>query len=91
MSAITAHPQVETYFKGGLYMAAIQEVQLAVPDISCEHCAHAINGALNEHPRVGLVKTDIPTKTVQLCYDPNQISLQQVEAALDEIGYAVAK
>ena len=51
-------------------MATTQEIQLAVPEISCEHCVHAINGALSVLPGVETVSTDIPTKTVQLRYDP---------------------
>ncbi|HKV56690.1 MAG TPA: heavy-metal-associated domain-containing protein [Ktedonobacteraceae bacterium] len=72
-------------------MAAIQETRLAVPDISCEHCVHAINSALQELPGVEAVNTDIPTKTVQLRHDPDQVSMAKVEAALDDIGYTVAK
>jgi copper chaperone len=72
-------------------MATTREIQIAVPDISCEHCVHAINGALSVLPGVETVSTDIPTKTVHLRYDPQQISMGTVEAALDEIGYTVAK
>ncbi len=72
-------------------MAAIQETRLAVPDISCEHCVHAINSALQELPGVEAVNTDIPTKTVQLRYDPDRVSMAKVEAVLDDIGYTVAK
>jgi copper chaperone len=72
-------------------MAAIEEVQLAVPDISCEHCVHAINGALSVLPGVEAVSTDIPTKTVQLRYDPQLVSMEQVETVLDDIGYTVAQ
>jgi copper chaperone len=72
-------------------MAAIQEAQLAVPDISCEHCVHAINGALEKLPGVETVSTDIPTKTVQLRYDPQLVSIEQVETVLDDIGYTVEK
>ncbi len=72
-------------------MAAIQEVRLAVPDISCEHCVHAINGALSVLPGVEAVSTDIPTRTVQLRYDPHQVSMEKVAAVLDDIGYTVAQ
>jgi len=37
------------------------------------------------------VSTDIPTRTVQLRYDPTQISMEQIEATLDDEGYTVAK
>lgn len=58
---------------------------------SCEHCVHAINGALEKLPGVETVSTDIPTKTVQLRYDPQLVSMEQVETVLDDSGYAVEK
>jgi copper chaperone len=72
-------------------MTAVQETILSVPDISCEHCVNAINGALRGLPGVETVNTDIPTKTVHLRYDPSQITMVQVEEVLDDIGYTVAK
>lgn len=72
-------------------MSALEETVLAVPDISCEHCVNAINGALKGLPGVETVNTDIPTKTVHLRYDPNQVTMAKVEEVLDDIGYTVAK
>ena len=72
-------------------MSAIKETILSVPDISCQHCVNAINGALKELPGVEAVSTDIPTRTVHLRYDPNQVSMEKVEVALDDIGYTVAR
>jgi copper chaperone len=72
-------------------MAAVQETVLSVPDISCEHCVRAINGALKDLPGIEKVDTDIPTKTVHLRYDPTKVSLDKVEAVLDDVGYVVAK
>jgi copper chaperone len=72
-------------------MTAVQETILSVPDISCEHCVNAINSALRGLPGVETVNTDIPTKTVHLRYDPNQVTMVKVEEVLDDIGYTVAK
>lgn len=72
-------------------MTAVQETVLSVPDISCEHCVNAINGALKTVPGIQTVNTDIPTKTVLLRYDPNQVTMSKVEEVLDDIGYTVAK
>ena len=71
-------------------MATTQETVLTVPEISCEHCVKTIDGALGALPGVVSVSTDIPSKTVRLRYDPEQVSMQTVEATLDEAGYAVA-
>jgi copper chaperone len=72
-------------------MSALEETVLSVPDISCEHCVHAINGALKGLPGVETVKTDIPTKTVHLRYDPNQVTMAKIEVVLDDIGYTIVK
>lgn len=72
-------------------MPTTLETVLSVPDISCEHCVKTINGALGELPGVERVSTDIPTKTVQLRYDPAQVSMDTIEATLDDAGYTVAK
>ena len=72
-------------------MTTVQETTLSVPDISCEHCVNTINRALKELPGVEAVSTDIPTRTVHLRYDSSQLSLEKVEAVLDDVGYTVAK
>lgn len=68
-----------------------QEQVLSVPDISCEHCVQTINKALGALPGVESVRTDIPTKTVTLKYDPGQVSMDNIEATLDDAGYSIAK
>lgn len=72
-------------------MATTQEMVLSVPDVSCEHCVKTIDGALGALPGVAAVNTDIPSKTVHLRYDPAQVSLERIEATLDDAGYTVAK
>jgi copper chaperone CopZ len=66
------------------------KIILDVPDISCEHCQRAIEGALSKEPGVASVRVDVPTKKVYLNYDPNQLTLDQVSAVLDDEGYAIA-
>ena len=68
-----------------------QDVTLSVPDVSCEHCVKTINTALGVLPGVESVSTDIPTKSVHLIYDPAQLSMETVEATLDDAGYTIAK
>jgi copper chaperone CopZ len=66
------------------------KVILDVPDISCEHCQRAIEGALRQETGVASVHVDVPTKKVYLDYDPAKLSLAHVSAVLDDEGYAVA-
>jgi len=71
-------------------MAEVQEVVLSVPDVSCEHCVKTIDKALGVLPGVETVSTDLPTKKVHVYYDPCCVTLDQVEATLDDAGYTVA-
>ncbi|HLZ08688.1 MAG TPA: heavy-metal-associated domain-containing protein [Chloroflexota bacterium] len=66
------------------------KIILDVPDISCEHCQHAIEGALKNEAGVTAVRVDVSTRKVFLDYDPSAISLDQVGAILDDEGYAIA-
>ena len=68
-----------------------EEIVLSVPDVSCEHCVHAVDSALSPLPGVEEVTTDLTSKTVRLRYDPAQTPLETIEAALDDAGYTVAK
>ena len=72
-------------------MAQSQSVTLSVPDVSCEHCVKTVSGALGQQPSVQKVDVDLEQKTVTFVYDPSQVSLDTIEAVLDDAGYTVAK
>ena len=67
-----------------------KDATLSVPDMSCQHCVNTINATLTQLPGVEFVSIDLPTKTVHLRYNSSLLSLEKVEAALDDAGYAVA-
>ena len=69
----------------------MESTTLVAPDISCEHCQHAIEGALGNVEGVNAVNVDIPTKSVHLTYDPQKVTLGKIEEVLDDTGYTVAK
>ncbi len=64
---------------------------LVAPDISCEHCQHAIEGAVGKMDGVHSVNVDIPSKSVHIDYDPQKVTLAKIEEVLDDTGYTVAK
>ena len=72
-------------------MAAVQDIVLSVPDVSCGHCVQTINSSLSALSGVEGVSTDLQTKTVHFRYHPDQVTLEQIEATLDDAGYTVAK
>lgn len=67
----------------------MSQIVLEVPDISCDHCAHAITQALQGEPGVEGVQVDIPGKEVHLDYDAT-LDMDHVRAVLDDEGYPVA-
>jgi len=67
-----------------------ETMTVTAPDISCEHCQRAIEGAVGALPGVDAVRVEIPTKSVQVSYDPARVSRLQIEAAMDDEGYPVA-
>jgi copper chaperone len=69
----------------------MESTTLIAPDISCEHCQHAIERELGKLAGVNTVSVDIPTKTVHLTYDPQKVTLAKIEEILDDTGYTVAK
>ena len=69
----------------------MESTSLVAPDISCEHCQHAIEGAVGELEGVNSVKVDIPSKTVDINYDPEKVTLTKIEEVLDDVGYTVTK
>ena len=69
----------------------MESTTLVAPDISCEHCQHAIEGAVGKLEGVSSVTVDIPTKTVHIDYDPQLVTLAKIEEVLDDTGYTVAR
>lgn len=63
---------------------------LTAPDISCEHCARTISGALTQLDGIEEVVVDIPRKTVQVVYDPARIDVDRMSSVLADEDYPVA-
>jgi copper ion binding protein len=69
----------------------MESTTLIAPDISCENCQSAVEGAVGKLTGVSSVRVDIPTKAVHVTYDPEQVTLAKIEEVLDDTGYTVAK
>ena len=68
----------------------MEKTTLNVPDISCEHCEHAITEALTPIEGVQLVHVDIPTKAVTVTYDADKVTVDKFRDVLAEEEYPVA-
>ncbi len=42
-------------------------------------------------PAIEVVETSVPAKTVTLCYEDDQVQLEQIEAALQAIGHVIGR
>lgn len=71
--------------------STIDKVTLVAPDISCGHCVATVKEAVGALPGVASVEADESTKQVVVSFAPGQVSLAQIEGALDKAGYPVAK
>ncbi len=60
------------------------------PDITCGGCASSIKNALGKMEGVGQIEVDVNAKTVSIEHDA-QVSREQIEAKLDDIGFSVER
>lgn len=63
---------------------------LSVPDVSCQTCKNAIEGALRPLPGVQTTDVDITARTVTVDFDEAVLDRDAVVAAIEERGYQVA-
>jgi copper chaperone len=59
-----------------------------VPDISCDHCKHAIESEVSQVQGVASVDVDVQAKTVTVSGD--SLDEAAIVGAIDEAGYEVA-
>jgi copper ion binding protein len=69
----------------------MESTTYTAPAISCEHCQRAIESAVGALAGVQEVHVEIPSKRVEVCFDPARVSAEQIEAVMDEEGYPVQR
>ena len=77
--------------KDELMATTMEHITLTAPDISCAHCVMTIKEEVGALTGVAAVEANETTKKVEVSFDPNRVSVAQIEAAMDEAGYPVAK
>jgi copper chaperone len=68
-------------------MHAMSQFRYSVPDISCDHCKHAIESEVRTVPGVDSVEVDVAAKTVRV---DGTAPDEALRAAIGAAGYAVA-
>lgn len=69
----------------------MEEVTLTVPDISCNHCIATIRNALSRLQGVQFLDGNLQAKQVRIRYDPSLVNLTDIEKAMEEEGYPLAR
>jgi copper chaperone len=67
----------------------MSEQVLSVPDVMCDHCVSAIEGAVGALGGVERVKVDLEAKQVGVSFDDAETTLDQIVAAINGEGYGV--
>jgi copper chaperone CopZ len=67
----------------------VTDVTIFVPEISCDTCKNAIEGALRPLPGVDGADVDVAARQVRVSYDEAVIARAALEAAIEAQGYEV--
>ena len=60
-----------------------------VPEMSCGHCKAAVEGELSKLSGVERSNADLEKGTVEVAYDEDRVSEEQLKGAIEDAGYAV--
>lgn len=65
------------------------QVTLQVQGMSCNHCKQSVTDALSNLNGVSSVNVDLETGKVDVTYDENIVTLDQMREAVEDQGYEV--
>ena len=60
-----------------------------VPEMSCGHCKAAVEGELNKLSGVKFSNADFEKGTVEVRYDEDRVTTEELGGAIEEAGYSV--
>jgi copper chaperone len=60
-----------------------------VPEMSCGHCKAAVEGELNKLSGVERSNADFGRGIVEVRYDEDRVTTEELEGAIEEAGYSV--
>lgn len=67
----------------------MRERILSVPEVTCDHCISAIEGAVGKVAGVERVKVDLETKQVSVAFDEARTGLAEIVRTIENEGYDV--
>jgi Cu+-exporting ATPase len=70
-------------------MKQAEEVELPIGGMTCAACARAVEGQLSSSEGVDRASVNFATRTAQVVFDPSRTRIENLIAAVEEIGYEV--
>jgi len=68
----------------------MEQVTLQVQGMSCSHCVNSIEESVGNLNGVKSVKVHLDKNTVEVEFDSNIVSLEEIKSEIEEQGYDVA-
>ena len=67
----------------------MEKVTLNVQGMSCGHCVKAVEGSVGALGGVNAVKVNLDAATVEVEFNKEQVSLDEIKETIDDQGYDV--
>ncbi len=67
----------------------MKDATFNVPSMSCGHCKAAVEGELKRLSGVERSNADFERGTVEVRYDEERVTTDELEAAIEDAGYTV--
>jgi copper chaperone CopZ len=68
-------------------VAKDQFVIIRIDGMHCHQCEQAIRKAISAKPGVHEVEVDFNSQQASVLFDPSQVKISELMAAVDEVGY----
>jgi copper chaperone len=67
----------------------MENITLKVNGMSCGHCVNSIEGTVGELQGINSVKVNLAEGTVDVEFNPAEVSLSKIKETIDDQGYDV--
>lgn len=67
----------------------MEKITLNVQGMSCGHCVKAVEGSVGALSGVSTVKVNLEAATVDVEFNPQDVSLDKIKETIDDQGYEV--
>ena len=67
-----------------------KEADIRITGMTCAMCTQAVSSVLEELEGVEKAEVNLGTETARIRYDPSKISLDNMDRAINELGYGTA-